>query len=432
MIKKIGQVLASYRDLLKSEFFKNVSILMTGSVISQIIPYFSAPIISRLYSPEDYAVVAAYNSITVLLTIVATGMYSSALMVDKTDEIAFNTGAAAFIVTIFITLISLIVFLTFNKIIAGLTGNENITFWLYLIPLTVFFTGGYQTLNMWNNRKKRYKRLAGNKIFQSIIISGATLIMGFLSYHSTGLMISMLLGQIISFGLLFFQTIKEDKIYIRHLSFSSIKNSFKVHQDFPKYNMPQGFLDGFRESSIVLIISNYFGQVVLGSYSFAMVILNKPIQVIGSSFNQVFYQRASDKFNDGSEIWTLTKKTTLLLFIISLPISSVLVFWGGQIFKFVFGPKWEQAGFYAQILSIWILSRFIISALSGLPLILKKQKRFFQLSLMNNLLPPFTLLLSSILIDDIFVVLLLFVIVNLLIIAIMFYWILNISAFAKS
>lgn len=155
MTKKIGQVLASYKDLLKSEFVKNVSTLMTGSVISQIIPFAVAPIISRLYYPEDYAVVAAYNSITVLLTIVATGMYSSALMVDKTDEIAFNTGAAAFIVTIFTTLISLVVFLIFTNTIAGLTGNESIKFWLYFIPLSVFFTGGYQTLNMWNNRKKK-------------------------------------------------------------------------------------------------------------------------------------------------------------------------------------------------------------------------------------------------------------------------------------
>lgn len=409
----------------KSEFIKNVSTLMTGSVISQLIPFFVAPIISRLYYPEDYALVAAYTSITVLLTIVATGMYSSALMIDKTDEEALNTGIAAFIVTTAITIISLIIFLIFTESIAKLTGNENITFWLYLIPLTVFFTGGYQTLNMWNNRKKRYKRLANNRIIQTVVTSGTTLLFGFLSYHSIGLLISMLLGQSFAFGLLLLQTMKNDNSLLQTASLTGIKNSFTIHKDFPIYNMPQGFLDGFRESSIVLLISNYFGAAVLGSYSFAINIINKPFQFIGDSFRQVFFQQTSQIYDSGKEIFGITRKTVFTLMLFSVIPLFIGIIFGKEIFGFLFGEKWEQAGIFAQILIVWIVFSFILSSISSIPLMLNELKKNFLYSILYNIFPPFVLFICSNFIESFSVILLLFSLANLLVIMLTFIWFFN-------
>jgi O-antigen/teichoic acid export membrane protein len=409
-------------NLLKLEFVFNVTTLMAGSVVSQIIPVLVAPIISRLYYPEDYAVVAAYNSITVLLTIVSTGMLSSALMIDKTDNEAVNTAAAAFLVTTGITAISLAIFLIFNESITQLTGNENITFWLYLIPLTVFFTGGYQTLSMWNNRLNRYKRLAFNKILQTIVTSSATLVLGFLSYRSTGLMISLLLGQIFAFGVLFFQTYRNDNELLKKINYVQIKSSFMRHKDFPKYNMPQGFLDGLRESSIVLVISNYFGPVVLGSYSFAMGMLNKPLHIVGEAYRQVFFQKASKLFNAKKNIWSFTKKNILVLSSIVLPFFLLLFIWGADIFALTFGENWREAGIIAQILSIWMFSRFLVSPLSSIPLVFNEQKVFFYYGFFNNITLPATLLLAAFYMFSLEVGFTLFSIVGILNLSIQFLW----------
>lgn len=410
------------KETLDSEFFINISTLVTGSFISQIIPFMVAPVISRLYYPEDYAIVAAYNSITVFFTIIATGMYSSALMIDKSNEEAFITALVAIIITISITLISLLVFLLFNETIARITGIENITFWLYLIPLTVFFTGGYQTLNMWNNRLKRYRRLATNRIIQTLITSGSTLLFGFLSYHSTGLMISLLLGQMFSFLILFIQTFYDDKYLIKEFSLEKIKSSFIKHKDFPKFNMPQGFLDGLRESSIVFIISNYFGPVILGSYSFAMNLLNKPLNLIGDAYRQVYYQKISSLFNAKKEFWSFTRKNLLLLSILVLPFTFVILFWGEEVFKIIFGDKWSQAGFISQILCLWLFFRFLLSPLSSIPLILMQQKKFFYFGLLNNLSLPLSLFIGALIINDIFMVFILFTFIGIINSLIQLFW----------
>jgi O-antigen/teichoic acid export membrane protein len=420
---KLFNVVNKYiKELKQSEFIKNASTLMTGSVISQVIPLLSAPIISRLYYPEDYALVAAYSSITVLLTVVATGMYSSALMIDKTDDEAFNTGLAAFIVTVAITVVSLIIFLIFTESIAALTGNENITFWLYFIPLTVFFAGGYQTLNMWNNRKRRYKRLAGNRIMQTIVTTGTALLFGFLSYHSTGLLLSLLLGQAFAFSLLFIQTLQNDIFFLKTVNITKIKSSFILHKDFPKYNMPQGFLDGFRESSIILIISNFFGAAVLGSYSFAMSILNKPLQLIGESIRQVFFQKVSSIYNEKKNLWFFTKKTLLSLFAISVPIFLIIGFFGKEIFVFLFSEKWVQAGIFSQILSFWLMIKLIISPVTSIPLIAKKQKYFFLFGLAYNLSLPLMLLFCAVSNFNILFTFIIFIITGFLNLAAQLFW----------
>jgi|GEM_PF-309235 len=390
-------------NIKKSEFAVNVSTLVTGSVISQIIPFFAAPIISRLYFPEDYALVAAYSSITVLLTIVATGMYSSALMIDKTDGEAFNTGLVALVITIAITTASSIVLFFFNDAIASLTGNENINLWLYLVPLTVFFTGGYQTLNMWNNRKKRYKRLAANRIIQTLVTTGATIAFGFLSYHSTGLMISLLVGQMFAFSLLFIQSIKDDGYLIAQSSFTGIKTSFKRHIAFPKYNMPQGFLDGFRESSIVLIISNFFGPTVLGSYTFANSVLSKPVQIIGNAFGQICFQKSSYSYNQGGELWQENRKYLLILIFIFLPIIPIFILLGEKIFVIFFGDKWLNSGLYSGAIAIWLYAKVIITPLYNIPIIIGKQKNYFvRGAFLNTALPSF--LYISIIVHNNFII----------------------------
>ena len=412
----------SIRNLFESDFVVNVSTLMSGTAISQIIPFLLAPLISRLYFPEDYALVAAYNSITVLLTIVATGMYSSALMIDKTDKEAVNTAWAAFILTLAISAISILIFFIFNNSIARLTGNENITFWLYLIPLTVFFTGSYQILSMWNNRLKRYKRLATNKILQTIVTSGATLGLGILNYRSSGLMISLLLGQMFASGVLFYQTLNKDRAILKKINIKGILSAFKRHIDFPKYNMPQGFLDGFRESSIVLIISSYFGPVVIGSYSFAMSMLNKPLQILGEAYGQVFYQKASTTFNEKGNIWNFTKKSSIIISAATLPFFLIILFWGSDIFTFLFGVNWTQAGIIAQFVSIWVFFKFVASPLSSIPLIYQKQKVFFVYGAINNISLPLSLLIGSMSILDYKTSILCLVTAGVLNCLIQFYW----------
>ena len=86
----------------------------------------------------------------------------------------------------------------FNDYLTKLLGNEEISFWLYFVPLTVFFTGLWNLLNYYNNRKKNYKDIANAIVVKSIVLVIFQLIVGLLKHGVIGLIVGQIISQIIA------------------------------------------------------------------------------------------------------------------------------------------------------------------------------------------------------------------------------------------
>lgn len=71
------------KNYFKSEFNKNVTTLFTGTVIAQAIPIAISPILSRLYSPDEFGVWALYVSLVMFFSVFSTGRYQFAIMLPK-------------------------------------------------------------------------------------------------------------------------------------------------------------------------------------------------------------------------------------------------------------------------------------------------------------------------------------------------------------
>ncbi len=68
----------------KSEFSRNVLTLMTGTTIAQAIPIAISPILTRIYTPEDFGVFALlYEYQLPILAPVATGRYELSYYASK-------------------------------------------------------------------------------------------------------------------------------------------------------------------------------------------------------------------------------------------------------------------------------------------------------------------------------------------------------------
>ncbi|HHD79092.1 MAG TPA: translocase, partial [Epsilonproteobacteria bacterium] len=140
---------------------------MTGTSIAQAIPLAISPILTRIYTPEDFGIFALYMSVASMIAVTATGRYELAIMLPKKDDDAMNIVALSIVISFFVSFITLLIVFSFNAQITHLLGNPEISFWLYFIPITVLLTGIYQSFNYWINRKKEYGRLATNKVIQS-------------------------------------------------------------------------------------------------------------------------------------------------------------------------------------------------------------------------------------------------------------------------
>jgi len=357
----------------KSEFSRNVLTLMTGTTIAQAIPIAISPILTRLYTPEDFGILALFVAITSIFGTIANGRYELAIMLPKKDEDAINIFALGFIIVFCLSLFLLSIILLFHNSILQLLNNQDIGFWLYFVPLTVFFIGLYNLLNYFNNRKKQYKDLAKATIVKSIVTAIVQLSIGFLKGGVAGLISGQILSQLFA-NMKLLKNIIENKVLISKVSKVKIVVLAKRYKDFPKFTMWAGLLNSSSTHLTNILISSLFNIKILGFYSLSQRLLGMPSALIGGSIGQVFFQEATkEKQLTGTAINTFIS-TLKKLIIIGVPFFGVLFFVVKDLFSFVFGEEWRVAGEYTQILIPFFMINFISSPLAISMSVFERQK----------------------------------------------------------
>ncbi|MCT7587568.1 lipopolysaccharide biosynthesis protein [Aliarcobacter butzleri] len=336
-----------------NDFVKNVLTLMTGTTIAQIIPIAISPILTRIYTPEDFGIFAFYIAIISLLAVFTNGQYDLAIMLPKYEKNAINiVGLSLLINTIFSSIIFCIIFIFFD-FFQGLLGKNSLGHFLYLIPFSVFLIGCYQTFNYWLNRKKQYKTLSMNKVTQSLTNGTSSIVFGIQDFGKDGLIISQFIAQAIVVAFL----IKKVKIGVLFQNFEKVKvlALSKRYIKFPKITMIQSFFSTATAQLPVVIISSFFTLNIAGFYSLANRVIASPISIISSSFFQVFYQSFSIEKNKQKFYKMKFIKINAML----LPPFILLWFFLEPLFGFVFGEEWLVAGVYSQILLPLLYMKFL-------------------------------------------------------------------------
>lgn len=347
----------------KSEFSRNVLTLMTGTTIAQAIPIAISPILTRIYTPEDFGVYALFVAVTAIFGSIANGRYELAIMLPKKDEDAINIFALGFIITCFISLILLVLVVLFNDYFTTLLGNEEISFWLYFVPLTVFFTGLWNILNYFNNRRKNYKDLRNATIVKSIVLATIHLSVGFIKQGVTGLISGQIFSQLFANTRLL-KNILKDKILISKISKVKVIALAKKYKDFPKHSMVPSLLNTLTSQLTSIMIPKMFSFVISGYFFFAIKIVNLPTSLISGALGQVYLQQITENKNNGIKNIKIFKKTLKKLFLIALPIATIGYFLSPYIFPIIFGEDWFISGEIAQYLFLIFLISFCVSPLS--------------------------------------------------------------------
>jgi len=369
----------------KSEFTRNVLILMTGTSIAQAIPIAISPILTRIYRPEDFGLFALYMSVASIISAGATGRYAAAIILPKKDEDALNIAILSIIISFLISFFSLILLWIFNDAIVQFLGNKEIALWLYFVPLSVLFTGLYQVFNFWTNRKKHYKELAVSKVVQNTSMSTIHVGMGFSHFGVGGLIVGTIVGQTLALFLL----IKQSWQKYSHLTptINKLKTIalMKKYKKFPLLNLPNALVDELRLSGINMLISKFFTIATLGQFSLAWRMIQAPMSLLGSALSQVFFQKLS--ISKKSALHEIVKNFIFKALFIAIPIFLFIYLFAESIFVFVFGEAWKLAGESASVMSPWLFLNFLTSPLSNIFLILNRQEIMLIFSILYAVIP---------------------------------------------
>ena len=371
----------------KSDFSKNVLTLMTGTTIAQAIPIAISPILTRIYTPEDFGIFALYVAMTSIFGSIANGRYEVAIMLPRKDEDAINILALGLIINIILSIFLFLAVFLFNDYIVELLNNKDISKWLYLIPFSVFLMGCFNLLSYFNNRKKLYKDLAQANIYKSIGMAVVQLCLGILKVGVFGLISGQFISQIISNTKLFFN-IKKLDLFVSIRS-KKIIILAKKYKNFFKFDVISTIFNTISNIGMPLVITIFFNVTTVGYYFFANKMVRLPLSFILGSLSQVYYQEASSLYRKDTKqllSFTLNIQKKILIFI--LPTLVVVSIIGPFLFEFIFGSKWIVAGEYIKYFAIYVLFNSLYSPISTLGDILMKQKLvlYFNISLVLNII----------------------------------------------
>jgi len=355
----------------KSEFSRNVLTLMTGTTIAQAIPIAISPILTRIYTPEDFGMFALYMAIVSIISVIATGRYEMAIMLPKDDEDVKSIVKLIMILLSILTLISFFIVFFFNKAITNLFDNQEISNWLYFLPISIFLVGLYKVYNYLLIREKNFKRLSVNKVIMSTTNSSTQLTYGLTVADGFGLLVGNIIGSIVS---IYF--IIKAKVVNYYFSFgnSSITKVAKEYQNFPKYDVPAVLVNVIANQLPILALGKYFGLGIVGFYALMYKVLMMPISLLSNTILDVFKQRATEDYNKYGNCKDIFVKTFKKLILLGIVPFSIIGIFAPEIFTFVFGDKWRVAGEFAQIMTPMLYLKFIVSPLSYTFFVTQKQK----------------------------------------------------------
>ncbi len=357
---------------------------MTGTTIAQAIPIAISPILTRIYTPEDFGVFALYISIVSFIAIIVTARYEMAIVLPKSEKEAINILALSILITLSIVFVITFIILFFKETILNTLNADSLGNILYLVPLSILLAGLAQSFNYWSNRKEYFKNMSNAQISQSISIGVSQPLFKYIGINS-GLILGNIVGRIVSVFVLIHKFIKNDRTSLQYVKKEVMLEQMIKYKDFPLVNSLHAFSDIVRNSGSVMLISSFFGSTILGFYSLSLRVLQVPIGIIGSALGQVLYKKFSSLHNDNQLLYPYVKSIMIKLVLIALPTFGILFFIAPDLFAFVFGEKWRVAGEYSQILIPYLFMNFLISPISSIPIIFNKQKEIFYISLFGNM-----------------------------------------------
>lgn len=379
-------------------FFQNIALVASGNIGAKLIGILSAPVITRIYSPEDYGIFAIFTSFVGILGTFSTLRYHITIPIAQNEKLADNLLKLSFLISFSLSLLLGLIIIMGGDFLTKQFGFTQIKPYLWILPLAFLGQGMYHSLSNWTVRKKYFRVITRTKITQSISSSTIKIFLGLLGFRPLGLLLGIIALESAGIISILKKFLKEKVVFFKTLPLSEIKSAAIRYKKFPLFQTWSHLLQNLALQLPVIFVAYFYGAKVAGIFGLAHNIVNMPLTLIVRSVSEVFYSEiANYGISNPKKIFQLTisiiKK---MAFLSILPLSFIILF-GPSFFSVIFGSEWYEAGIFARFLSIMIFTKIIASPSINILNVLEKQGIQLTLNLLRAILTVFSFLLCYLL-----------------------------------
>lgn len=358
------------RVLPKDRFARSVSVLAGGTVASQVIVVLAAPVLTRLYNPQDLGSLAVFIALLSLLSVVACLRYEVAIPLPHEDSEAAELLAICIGAVLLVATAIGIPVILYRHAIAASLNTPALAEYLVLLPVGIFFVGIYNALNLWAVRTKAFTPLAKSKLSQSLTV--VTIQLAGSPLGPAALMLGQVAGHAVASLSLALRILRHRWSLFREIKLQNVVSAAHDYKRAALFSTWSALFNAAGWQLPPILFALLFNPAAAGMYALAHRVLSMPMQLLGRAIGNVFFSNAAQARRDGS-LAPLVASIHDRLAHIGMPPILVLVIAGPDIFSYVFGQNWREAGVIARWMAPWLYLVFITSPLSILFEVLDKQ-----------------------------------------------------------
>lgn len=372
-----------FKRLVANKLVRQVSVLLSGTLLVQLINFGFMPLVLRLYSPEAFGELGAFNALLLLLFPLAAFCLPMAVVQGRNRVETQNIASLAWAVAVGFSLLLVVLLLLFKQPLLVLLSIENIGNLVFLLPLAMLFAARLQITQQLLIRQLQFNVIARADVLQAVIVNMSRLLLGLWQSIAAVLITIAVFAYLLHNNLLYLlsgraATVRWQPVGIFRHALSrrywlKLRRTLAKFSAFPLFQTPQALLNAIAQSAPVLMLAALYGSAAAGFYTLAKMILALPAMLLGRAVGDVFYPHFTQAYQQQKPLVAILLKASLSLAAIGIIPFSVFIAAGPWLFGLVFGAEWQASGEYARWMAVWLYCAFVNTPSVKAVMVLKVQ-----------------------------------------------------------
>lgn len=364
-------------------FFRKLLTLSTGTIAGQGLVLLSSPLLTRLFTPEQFGVLAVFTTFAGMAAVSTCWRYEFAIPVMQEEEDAAGMVVLAVLAAAISAGLLALWVMAFGGSVARLVEMPVLAAWLWLLPPAALVWGLGSALSYWSVRHNTYRINSVSRTLQLGSQAGGQVLLGLLGAGAPGLILGYAGGYLVRAGYFLLRLPRADRRGLGRWRPGVLARLARQQWRYPALAFPSSLLQAGCDLAPALLVAMLYGPAMAGWYALAQRIMGAPVKILSDAASQVFLGEAR-RLTPG-ELHGFFLRTLALFAGLGLLGTLPLLLFAPPLFVLVFGPEWREAGVVVQILVPLYFARFVVFPVSQLLYIFNRQDMHFLASLLNML-----------------------------------------------
>ncbi|PSK80413.1 O-antigen/teichoic acid export membrane protein [Limimaricola soesokkakensis] len=361
------------KRITSSSLIRNVLAVASGTAVAQIVVFAFSPLITRIYSPEAFGLQGVFLSLISILSPIVALRYPMAIVTAISECEAAKLARLSFLIAVGMSSLLGLALIAGGRPLLQIVGAEGLGSLIYFLPLALIAVALQDVANFRAARLSAFRIIGAVAVAQAFIVNLARVGGGLASPLASTLVTVTSLAPAVQAIML-----RSGVGSMRHpaprISRTDLADLLKRHRDFPIYRMPTDVLNAGSQVVPVILLASLFSPTAAGLYTLTRSVLNLPSNIIGAAVGNVLYTRFAELSRSGQPLMPLLIRSTMALLALAPAIVGFASF-APAMFSVLFGDEWQEAGYYAQWMALWIAMMVAnIPAVRVIPVIRKQHE----------------------------------------------------------